>query len=258
MTTSTTTAGAETTAPPCNPSTQRIGRHRYDIGTTRENLEQRVRTSSEGILRAVENEGLSEYRLSTAQELASAALDIVDRSRESEPMRGKHIFTDSSGPEPTPGQTLFAVPEWQWKVEVAQILERIKGPGGSRMAEILEVTFHESDESPIPPPRALSFGFWGTWTRTTDLQRIPPTAAWTTMFELFGEPGKRSTHNDGLRDLLDSRGSRHWVGRLSFHRIETIEDFRAGSKETGTARPQVHGRVRDAAYDWSSSRTGSR
>ena len=148
-------------------------------------------------------------------------------------MRGKHIFTDSSGPEPTPGQTLFAVPEWQWKVEVAQILERIKGPGGSRMAEILEVTFHESDESPIPPPRALSFGFWGTWTRTTDLQRIPPTAAWTTMFELFGEPGKRSTHNDGLRDLLDSRGSRHWVGRLSFHRIETIEDFRAVARKLG-------------------------
>ena len=233
MTTSTTTAGAETAAPPCNPSTQRIGRHRYDIGTTRESLEQRVRGSSESVLRAVEDEDFREYRLSKAQWLATAALDIVDRSRESEPIRGKHIFTESNGPEPAPGQTLFAVPEWQWKVEVAQILERIKGRGGSRMAEILEVTFHESDESPIPPPRALTFGFWGTWTSTSELQTIPPAAAWTTMFELFGEPGKRSTHNDGLRDLLDSRPSRHWVDRLSFHRIETIEDFRAVASKLG-------------------------
>ena len=239
---STTTARTGATAPPCNPATQRIGRHLYSIGTTRESLERSVRDRAEAIQQGAETDAkvdpehaahFAEHRLANAQGLATAALDIVDRSREAEPCRVNYIFTESEGPEPVPGQTLFRVPEWDWHVEVAQVLERKKGRDGSRVAEILEVVLHESEKSPVPPPHQLTFGFWGTWTSTSDLGMVPAAAAWMTMFELFGEPGKRSAHNDGLRDLLDARPSRHWVDRLSFHRIHRIEDFRTAATKLG-------------------------
>ena len=142
---STTTARTGATAPPCNPATQRIGRHLYSIGTTRESLERSVRARAEAIQQGAETDAkvdpehaahFAEHRLANAQGLATAALDIVDRSREAEPCRVDYIFTESEGPEPVPGQTLFRVPEWDWHVEVAQVLERKKGRDGSRVAEI--------------------------------------------------------------------------------------------------------------------------
>ena len=231
-----------TAAPPCNRATERIGCHLYNVGTTRDELRKTLQGRAQALYldtttaaeeRTEQQQSEADHRLANARTLASAALDIVDADREDEPCRVQYIFTESEGPEPVPGQTLIRVPEWNWHVEVIDVLDRTIGRNGLRIAEILEVALHESDSSLVPPPRELSFGFWGTWTNSNNLKKVPPKAGWKAMFELFGEPGVRSTHNEGLRDLLDSLASRHWVDRLSFHKVENVSEFRMVATKLG-------------------------
>ena len=122
---------------------------------------------------------------------------------------------------------------WNWRVEVAYLISSEYTGYGTRVADRVAVILHEDPKSVVPPTRNMTYGFWGTWSQSHAFEKVPPEDGWEAMFELYGEPGAQTDHNNGLRDLLDSRAGRHYVDTLSEVSDTRIQGIRAQMAELG-------------------------
>ena len=219
-------------APACIPASQRVGLHLYDtLPDTMRDLE-KAAVAAKYRLRT--DYGYDpKFAIARIIEQAGLVLDLTDPARSREPLRQTHVITEGKGETPPPGTIIARVERWNWRVEIAYLISSEYTTHGSRIADRFAVILHEDPESEVPPTRNLTYGFWGTWKATNALDKIPAEDGWEAMFELYAEPGTQTEHNNGLRDLLDSRAGRHYVDTLSDVSDKGMEAMQAQMAEMG-------------------------
>ena len=101
---------------------------------------------------------------------------------------------------------------------------------------MLSAAAHENPAVHPPPPRTLTFGFWGTWQDRES--RIRPEQAWAAVFERFGSGGADPAADRLLRQALDSRRGRHYCDSLPVQQIRTKTALKAAVARAGDPRRQ--------------------
>ena len=219
---------SETQTPvrPC----QRIGRHWYAPESTRERLLLYAAETGERVARFLQQDN-DECAKNSAYYGAAAALDATDPGRAYGPLVSHWMWTSGSK-LPKPGDIIFNVPEWGWRVTIAGTLYDRHTASEELMARQYSVRMTEDRIHPVRPPRILTFGFWGTWNPSQGIEREK---AWELIFEMYGSGGADDEADCLLRDALDHQAGRHYADSCC-HADKTEPEFRDAIRKLGDPR----------------------
>ena len=218
------------------PVTIRIGQRLYTAGTIPQALKAAAALTGRRVHEATAS-GRSDLAARYAAEGASVALDATEPERRALPLRIEILWTpDEPGQRPPKRGRVIADHEpWRWEAVVAGTIEEHHDANKQCYAARLTVELHEGAGSPLPPPRNISWGFWGTWPDTTD-EAHARTTAWAAVFEEYGNADPDSEPNQILRSVLDMPTGRKYADQVQLRMTVHEENLQEAIRSAGNPR----------------------
>ena len=92
----------------------------------------------------------------------------------------------------------------------------------------------QSYTAPVPTPRNITFGFWGTWKHNNS--RITQPTAWDAVFRVHGSGRTWPEEDHHLATVLDSATGRHYADQVAGHHPKNDDELDQALRDAGDPR----------------------
>ena len=246
-----------------------IGRHCYAAGMTETALLAAAgRTGTAAATALTENKG--EEAAYKALQAASYALDATEPGRGLDDIHIHTVWTPKNEDDRPPryGDVLAEHRPWGWKVIALGTLREHRGGANphSPLNGVIErllkkdsadtqsrsqreharkpqpalysadvyARIVQSYTAPVPTPRNITFGFWGTWKHNNS--RMTQPTAWDAVFRVHGSGRTWPDEDHHLAAVLDSATGRHYADQVAGHHPKNDDELDQALRDAGDPR----------------------